>query len=297
VSRPRLYDRSTFTAYSSSEVDRVRQTFETWCLMVSIIDLVMTDECSGLLTVIRRAQEQLAKTGSDKLPSFPWDLRVHLVRRMFHYMTTQVAPESHTLHLGLVWSGSAGTCLMGRDLFFLLIIMIGHGDVWTGTYSTEVSMLIQFLGSRFGGHRYFSLRILMRRILYVCRGQIVVDRVVQFQQEDRRQWLAWDPRIAGLSSSLTDRGEWTIAGESYSNFPFSTALEGASWRSCSTSFWHHHVQLREIVWILVEIWRMESFRDEAMGQVQEVHRVDIFQDYSSQSIAVHFLIWDPGGGV
>jgi hypothetical protein len=34
-----------------------------------------------------------------------------------------------------------------------------------------------------------------------------------------------------------------------------------------------------------------------MGQVQEVHRVDIFQDCSSQSIAVHFLIWDPGGGV
>jgi hypothetical protein len=53
----------------------------------------------------------------------------------------------------------------------------------------------------------------------------------------------------------------------------------------------------ETEWILVEIWRMDSFQDEAMGQVQEVHRVDIFQDYSSQSIAVHFLIWDPGGGV
>jgi hypothetical protein len=62
-------------------------------------------------------------------------------------------------------------------------------------------------------------------------------------------------------------------------------------------FWHHHVQLMETVWILVEIWRMDSFRDEAMGQVQEVHRVDIFQDCSSQSIAVHFLIRDPGGGV
>jgi hypothetical protein len=297
VSRPRLYDRSTFTTYSRSEVDRVRQTVETWCVMVSIIDLVMTDERSGLPTVISPAQEQLAETGSDKLPSFPWDPGVHLVSRMFHYMTTQVAPESHTLHLGLVWSGSAGTCPMGRDLFFLLIIMIGHGDVWTGTSSTEVSMPIQFLGSRFGGHRYFSLRIPARRILYVCRGQTVVDRVVQCQQEDHRQRLAWDPGIAGLSSSLTDRGEWTIAGESYSNFPFSTALEGASRRSCSTSFWHHHVQLMETVWILVEIWRMDSFRDEAMGQVQEVHRVDIFQDCSSQSIAVHFLIWDPGGGV
>jgi hypothetical protein len=53
----------------------------------------------------------------------------------------------------------------------------------------------------------------------------------------------------------------------------------------------------EAVWILVEIWRMDSFRDEAMCQGQEVHRVDIFQDYASQSIAVHFLIWDPGGGV
>jgi hypothetical protein len=66
-------------------------------------------------------------------------------------------------------------------------------------------------------------------------------RVVQCQHGDLRQRLAWDPGIAGLSSSLTDRGEWTIAGESYSNFPFifsvegSTELEGASWRSCITS--------------------------------------------------------------
>jgi hypothetical protein len=34
-----------------------------------------------------------------------------------------------------------------------------------------------------------------------------------------------------------------------------------------------------------------------MGHVQEVHRVDIFQNYASQSIAGHFLIWDPGGRV
>ena len=54
-SRPRLHDRSTFTAYSRSEVDRVRQTVETWCVMVSIIDLVMTDERSGLSTVISLA--------------------------------------------------------------------------------------------------------------------------------------------------------------------------------------------------------------------------------------------------
>jgi hypothetical protein len=71
-----------------SEVDRVRQTVETWCVMVSIIDQVMTDEHIGLPTVISPTQEQLAETGSDKLPSFPWDLGVHLVSKMFHYMMT-----------------------------------------------------------------------------------------------------------------------------------------------------------------------------------------------------------------
>jgi hypothetical protein len=159
VSRPRLYDRSTFTTYSRSEVDNVRQTVETWCVRVSIIDLVMIDERSGLPTVIRPTHEQLTEIGSDKLPSFPGDPGAHLVSRMFHYLTTQVSPESHTLHLGLVWREPVGTCPMGRDLSSLMIIMIGHGDVWTGTSSTLVSMPIQFLGSRFSGHRYFSLRI------------------------------------------------------------------------------------------------------------------------------------------
>jgi hypothetical protein len=72
-------------------------------VMVSIIDLVMIDERSGLLTVISPAQERLAETGSDKLPSLPWDPGVHLVSRIFHY----------TLHLGLVWSGPAGTFPIG----------------------------------------------------------------------------------------------------------------------------------------------------------------------------------------
>jgi hypothetical protein len=142
VSRSRLHDMSTFTAYNRSEVDRVRQTVETWCVMVSIIDQEMTDERQGLPTVIRPAQEQLVEIGSDKLPSFPWDPGVHLVSRMSHYLMTQAAPESHTLHLGLVWREPAGTCPMGQDLSSLVIIMIGHGYVWTGTSSTKVSRLI-----------------------------------------------------------------------------------------------------------------------------------------------------------
>jgi hypothetical protein len=128
-------------------------------------------------------------------------------------------------------------------------------------------------------------------------------RVVQCQHGDLRQRLAWDPGISGLSISLTDKGEWTFAGESCSNFPFSFSVEGStehegvSWRSDNTSCWHHHEQLMDSMWILVDIWRMDSFRDEAMCHVQEVHRFDIFQDYASQSIVVHFLTWDPGGGV
>jgi hypothetical protein len=140
VSRPRLHDRSTYTAYSKSKVDRVRQIVGTWCVMVSIIDQAVANEHIGLLTVISLTQEQLEEIGSDKLPSLPCDPGVRFVNTMF--MLTQVAPESHTLYLGLVWSWSAGTCPMGRDLSFHLIIMIGHRDVWTCTSSTEMPLQI-----------------------------------------------------------------------------------------------------------------------------------------------------------
>jgi hypothetical protein len=143
-------------------VDHVRQTVETWCVMVSIIDQVMKDEHRGLLTMISFTQEQLEEIGSDKLPRFPWDPAVRFVSTML--MLTQVGPDSHTLHLGLVGSGSAGTCPMGRDPSFHVVIMIGHGDVWIGTSSTEMPLQIQFLDNRFGGHRGFSLRTQERRI-------------------------------------------------------------------------------------------------------------------------------------
>jgi hypothetical protein len=105
-------------------------------VMVSIIGQVTTYEHRGLPTVISLTQEQLVETGSDKISSFPWDPRVHFVSRMFYIILTQVAPERHTLHLGLVWSGSIGTCPMEQDVFSLLIIMIGHGDGWASTTST-----------------------------------------------------------------------------------------------------------------------------------------------------------------
>jgi hypothetical protein len=78
-------------------------------------------------------------------------------------------------------------------------------------------------------------------------------RVVQCQRGDLWQRLAWDPGIAGLSISLTNRGEWTLAGERYFDFPVSfgaeesTSLEGVLGRSYSTSLWQQHVQLMETV--------------------------------------------------
>jgi hypothetical protein len=301
VARPRPPDMSIFTASSRIEVDRHRQLVETWCVMVSIIGQVIADEHRGLLTVISLTQEQLEEIGSDKLPSFPWDPGVHLASRMFYYRVTQVAPESHICHHGLVWSGPAGICPMERGNFSLLIIMIGHGDGWAGTPSTEMFSQMQFLDNRSNGHRYFSLRIQEWRIQYIYREQSGMVNIVQCQHGDLRQSLAWDPGIAGLSISLTDRGEWTFAGESCFDFPLSfsveesTSLEGVSWRSCSTSFWHQHVQLMEAVLILVVSWRMDSFRDEAMCHVQEFHGVDIFQDYASQGYCSSCLDMGPRG--
>jgi hypothetical protein len=96
------------------------------------------DEHGGLQTVISMTHEQLAGIGSDKIPSLPWDPGVHFVSRLFHFMMTQVVPESHILHFGLVLSGLAGACPMEQDNFSLLIIMIEHGDGWEGTTSTKI---------------------------------------------------------------------------------------------------------------------------------------------------------------
>jgi hypothetical protein len=125
--------------------------------------------------------------------------------------------------------------------------MIGRGDGWTSTSFTEMSLHVQFLDSMSNGHRDFSLRIQEWWIQYTYREQSGRAIIVQCQHGDLRQRLAWDPGIAGLSISLTDKGEWTFAGGSCSNFPLSFGVErsaspaGVSRRSCNTSFWHQHV--------------------------------------------------------
>jgi hypothetical protein len=198
VSRPRPPDRSTFTAYSRSDLDRVRQRGETQCVMVSIIGQVKEDEHNGLLIVISLTQTQLEEIGSDKLPSFPWDPGVHLATKMFHYMMTQVAPESHIHHQGLVWSGPAGICLMEQGSFSLLIIMIGHGDGWAGTTSIETFLQMQLRDSRSNFHGSFSLRIQEWRIQHIYREQSNRVNIVQCQHGDLLERLAWDPGIAGF---------------------------------------------------------------------------------------------------
>jgi hypothetical protein len=179
VARPRPLDMSVFTTSSRIEVGRHKQPVETWYMMVSIIGEMIADEHRGLMTVISLTQEPLEEIGSDKLPSLPWYPGVHLVSRMFHYVMTQVVPESHICHHGLVWSGPVGTCPMERDIFSLLIIMIGHGDGWAGTTSIEMLLQMQLLDNRSNCHRFFSLRIQEWRIRYIYREQSSMASIVQ----------------------------------------------------------------------------------------------------------------------
>ena len=104
-------------------------------MMVRIIGQVTVDEHGGIPTMISPTQEQIVETGSDKLPSVPWDLGVHFVSMMFYIMLTQVVLESHIIHLGLICSGIAGTT------------------------STEMFLQMQPLDNKSKCYRYFSLRI------------------------------------------------------------------------------------------------------------------------------------------
>jgi hypothetical protein len=70
------------------------------------------DEDVGLLTTISRARQQLVGIGSDELPNFPWDSRVHLVSSLLHLMRVWVAPTSNILHSWITLRGLAGICSM-----------------------------------------------------------------------------------------------------------------------------------------------------------------------------------------
>jgi hypothetical protein len=178
-------------AHNNIAVDHQRQTIETLCMMMIILgpriaDISESDadpyshgdEHGGLSTVSTRTHEQLVGIGSDELPSLPWDPGVHVVSRLFHLMMTQVAPESHILHLGFVLSGFAGACSMERHCFSLLIIMLKHVDGLVHITSTEVLLQMQLLNNRFSCHRYSSLRIQEWVIQYVYREQTDMIRLV-----------------------------------------------------------------------------------------------------------------------
>jgi hypothetical protein len=224
VGRPRPPARRVLIAHRSIGVDHQRHTVETLDMMVRILGHVTTDisegntdsdshedEHGGLPTVIRMTHEQLVGIGSDEIAIFPWDLGVHLVSRFFHLMMAQVVPESNILHSWMVLRGLAGDCPMEQDNFSLLILMMDYGDGWEDFASTEVLLQMQLLDSKTIFHRYFSMRIQEWGIQYVYGEQTVMIIVVQRQHGDLGQRLAWEPRIARLSISLTDGGEWVLA--------------------------------------------------------------------------------------
>jgi hypothetical protein len=125
-------------------------------------------------------------------------------------------------------------------------------------------------------------------------------KVEQYQHDGPCQSLAWEPGITGLGISLTDGDECNFAGGCHFGFPLSfnigesTSLAGDSLRSCITSIWQQHVQSVGAVLGLVWSGRIDSFRVEAVCYLQETHGVDMLQNYTSQGIAVHILIRDPG---
>jgi len=75
-------------------------------------------------------------TGSDELPSFPWDPRVHFFCRLSQLMMIQVVPKSHILHFGSVLRGFIGACPTERDMLSIFIIMIEYRDDWASVTST-----------------------------------------------------------------------------------------------------------------------------------------------------------------
>jgi hypothetical protein len=95
------------------------------------------------------------------------------------------------------------------------------------------------------------------------------------QHDDPFRRLAWDPGITGLGISLTDRGEWILAGGNPSDFPLSFSFEESvslfsdSLRSCSSSLWWQNVQPKEAMFGLEWSWRSGSFSMEAECYFQE----------------------------
>jgi hypothetical protein len=160
--RPRPPDKRVHMVDNNIGVDHQRQTVETLCVMMSILGHGITyisdgdidpnshgDEHGGLSTVSTMTQKQLVGIGSDKLPSFPWDLGA--------------CPRERD---------------MERDNFSLLIIMIEYGDGWAYITSIEVLLLTQLLDNRSSFHRYSNVRIQEWGIQYVHGERTIMFRVV-----------------------------------------------------------------------------------------------------------------------
>jgi hypothetical protein len=100
-----------------------------------------------------------------------------------------------------------------------LVPKIEYGGGFADFGSTRTPLQILLLDSRPSLYRYFSMEFQEWGIQYVYIGQTVMARVVQRQHDDPFRRLAWDLGITGMGISLTDRGEWILAGVNHSYFP------------------------------------------------------------------------------
>jgi hypothetical protein len=99
VGRLRSPDRSVLIAYIRIGVDHQGKIVEALDVMENILGHVTEDiskiatysdshwdEGGWILTITSRAHQQLLGIGSDELPNFTCDLRVHWVNSLFHLM-------------------------------------------------------------------------------------------------------------------------------------------------------------------------------------------------------------------
>jgi hypothetical protein len=72
-------------------------------------------------------QQQSVEIGSGGLPNWLWDLGIHLVSSLLHFLMDRVAPANGLLHSRIVMRGLPGIRFIWRDKFSLLVPRIEYG--------------------------------------------------------------------------------------------------------------------------------------------------------------------------
>jgi hypothetical protein len=78
--------------------------------------------------------------GSCGLPNWLWDLRIHLVGSLLHFLMDHVVLTSGLLHSWIFMRGIAGIHSIWRDKFSLLVPRIKYGGGFVDFGSTRTPL-------------------------------------------------------------------------------------------------------------------------------------------------------------